>query len=86
MKIENRLSPKIFFTVSCISVSLLIGCSNYEPVPKSKCKAVVKHAKKILADFAPSNADMLKDCNAASDSERGCIMAASKKGHIAQCY
>jgi len=86
MKKHINLSPKIFFTISCLTLSLITGCSSYEPVSKSKCKSVVNHAKKILADFAPSHADMLEDCNSASDSERGCIMAATKKGHIAQCY
>jgi len=68
-----------------VSVLLLHGCTNYDPVAASQCNKVVSHAKKILADFAPSRSEMMADCKKATDNERGCIMAATKKGEIAQC-
>lgn len=68
-----------------IAVLLLQGCDNYEPVAASNCSNVVQHAQKILGDFAPSRANMMKDCKEASDNERGCVMAATKKGQVAQC-
>lgn len=73
----------LFFTV--IIFLLLSACSNYDPVPVEKCGDVVKHAKKVLGNMAPDSASMMSDCKAASDSERGCVMAATKKGAVAQC-
>jgi len=63
----------------------LTSCSNYDPVAASDCDKVVRHTQKVLGDFAPSYADGMKECKAASDSERGCAMAATKKGQIARC-
>ncbi|WP_083699792.1 hypothetical protein [Shewanella sp. UCD-KL12] len=77
----NRMT--LFFTV--MAFVLLTSCSNYDPVPVEKCAEVVKHAKKILGSMAPDNASMMADCKKASDSDRGCVMAATKKGAVAQC-
>jgi len=75
----------ILFT-GLITGSLLIqGCNSYDPVPVSQCKKVVKHAKKVLGKMAPKHSKMIADCKKASDSERGCIMAATKAGAMAQC-
>ncbi|PCI42803.1 MAG: hypothetical protein COB51_12435 [Moraxellaceae bacterium] len=68
-----------------VSISFLQGCSSYDPVAVSECGKVVKHAQKILGSMAPKRSDMMADCKQASDSDRGCIMAASKKGQVAQC-
>jgi len=69
-----------------VGVLLMQGCSNYEPVSVSECNKVVAHATKILASFAPSQSEMMADCKKATDNERGCIMASTKKGQIAQCW
>ena len=70
-----------------LTMTMMIqGCSSYEPVPVAKCKTVVKHAQKVLGSMSPSYKELMTSCKKASDSERGCIMAATKKGHIAQCY
>ncbi|MEE8057631.1 MAG: hypothetical protein V3T17_07340 [Pseudomonadales bacterium] len=79
--------PK-FFTFICglfVGVLFIQGCSDYDPVPASQCTDVVQHAQKVLGDFAPDYAKMMTDCKQASDTERGCVMAATKKGQVAQC-
>ncbi|MEI8611683.1 hypothetical protein P4S70_23585 [Enterovibrio sp. Hal110] len=55
------------------------------PVPESKCGEVVKHAQKVLGAMAPSAGELMSQCKAADDSARGCVMAATKKGALAQC-
>ena len=67
------------------AVLFLPSCTDYEPVAASDCDKVVQHAQQVLGNFAPSYADGMKDCKAASDSERGCVLAATKKGQLAQC-
>ena len=63
----------------------LAACSDYEPVAQSDCGKVVSHAQKILGALAPSAGELMSQCKAASDSERGCVMASTKKGQLAQC-
>ncbi len=85
---KNARNSKVSNTIGAaiIGVSVILSaCSSYDPVPVSDCGKVVKHAKKVLKEFAPSHAEMTKDCKAATDTERGCIMAATKKGQILQC-
>lgn len=67
------------------AVFSLSACSDYEPVAKSECGKVVQHAQKVLGALAPSASELMSQCQAASDSERGCVMAATKKGQLAQC-
>ncbi|NRD74891.1 hypothetical protein HQQ94_17050 [Shewanella sp. VB17] len=76
---------RFFLPLIAISLLSLNGCTNYAPVPAEKCTEVVKHAKKVLGSMAPDGKTMMADCKAASDSERGCVMAATKKGALAQC-
>jgi len=64
---------------------LISACSNYEPVSVAECDKVVAHAAKVLGNFAPKQSVMMADCKKATDNERGCIMASTKKGQIAQC-
>jgi hypothetical protein len=82
MKSQNsiRCTTGLFF-----GVLLMQACSNYEPVSVSECNKVVAHATKVLGSFAPSQSEMMVDCKKATDNERGCIMASTKKGQIAQC-
>ncbi|ABV37841.1 hypothetical protein Ssed_3237 [Shewanella sediminis HAW-EB3] len=80
----RKATPLILLTLATFT-ALLSACSNYDPVPVEKCNEVVKHARKVLGSMAPDSRTMMADCKAASDSERGCVMAASKKGAIAQC-
>lgn len=68
-----------------LTLVVLTGCSQHEPVAASECDKVVKHAKKVLGDMAPSSKELMASCKQASDSERGCVMAATKKGLLAQC-
>jgi len=68
-----------------VGVLLIQGCSSYEPVPVSQCSSVIKHAKKVLGSAAPKSSEMKANCKEATDQERGCIMAATTKGLIAQC-
>ena len=75
----------LILLILAFCVTLLSGCSNYDPVPVEKCNEVVKHAQKVLGSMAPDVKTMMADCKAASDSERGCVLAASKKGALAQC-
>lgn len=82
MKMTRHSYKATLILVFCFLVQ---ACNNYDPVPKSQCTKVVKHAKKILGSFAPKHSQMVKDCKSATDSERGCIMAATKKGQVAQC-
>jgi len=63
----------------------LVSCSKASPVPKSECDAVVSHVKSVLKDKAPSKSEMIKQCEAATDEARGCIMAADKPMKILQC-
>jgi len=66
-------------------ISLIQGCTNYEPVSVEQCKNVVTHAQKVLGKLSPSYKELLESCKAASDDKRGCIMAAKKMGQITQC-
>ena len=82
MKTQKTL---ILFTGLIAGTLLIQGCSSYDPVPVSQCKKVVNHAKKVLGKMAPKHSKMTADCKKASDSERGCIMAVTKAGAMAQC-
>ena len=77
----NRIA--LLFTI--ILFLMLSACTNYDPVPVGKCSEVVKHAKKVLGSMSPDHKSLMADCKAATDSERGCVMAATKKGKLAQC-
>lgn len=68
-----------------IAPLVITACTDYDPVPASDCSNVVQHAQEVLGNFAPSYNDLMTDCKSASDSERGCVMAATKKGQLAQC-
>jgi len=63
----------------------LVSCSKATPVPISECESVVSHVKKVLKSNAPSQSKMLKQCKAATDDARGCVMAADKPMKILQC-
>lgn len=82
MKLRKTISNTVLITATLLATQ---GCSNYDPVPVGKCAEVVQHAQKILGEFAPSRTDMMNDCKKANDNQRGCVMAATKKGQVAQC-
>jgi len=63
----------------------LSACGEEALVPESDCDKVVAHATKVLGKFAPSGDEMLKQCKAASDKVRGCVMAADKPMKLTQC-
>lgn len=64
---------------------LLISCSKHEPVPVNQCDKVVAHAKKVLGSNAPSSGEMNKQCKAATDDARGCVLAADKPMKLLKC-
>ena len=68
-----------------LTLSTIQGCTSYEPVSVKQCASVVKHAQKVLGKMSPPYKELLKSCKAATDTERGCIMAAKKMGQITQC-
>ncbi len=72
------------FTLLLSSIGL-VACSKAPPVPASECKQVVAHAKKVLKENAPSSSKMMKQCKAASDDARGCVMAADKPVKMMKC-
>jgi len=67
------------------SIILLPACTSYEPVSVKKCGSVVKHATKVLGSLAPSRSKLLTRCKKASDTQRGCFMAATTAGQLSQC-
>ncbi|SFD19621.1 hypothetical protein [Pseudoalteromonas denitrificans] len=77
-------------TIKSVSILIpaafvLMACSKADPVPVSECKKVVNHVKKVLGEQAPSSRKMLKQCKAASDEARGCVLAADKPMKILKC-
>ncbi|KGJ96172.1 hypothetical protein [Colwellia psychrerythraea] len=81
----NKSLSIIPYLVLPLVILTLVSCSKAVPVPKSECDTVISHVKSILKDKAPSKSKMLKQCNAATDEARGCIMAADKPMKILQC-
>jgi len=67
------------------SIVVLSACTNYEPVSVKQCSKVVKHASKVLGSLAPSRTKLLSSCKKASDTQRGCFMAATTAGQLSQC-
>jgi len=67
------------------SIILLPACTSYEPVSVKQCGKVVKHATKVLGALAPSRSKLLASCKKASDTQRGCFMAATIAGELSQC-
>lgn len=79
-------ASSVTLALSCsLTILVLSGCSKADPVPVTECKAVVSHAKRVLGDKAPSSSQMLKQCKAASDEARGCVMAADKPMKLLDC-
>ncbi len=67
----------------CLAIGL-VGCGA-DPVPASSCDKVVAHTMSVLKDKSPSKSKLLAQCKAATDEQRGCIMAADKPMKILQC-
>ncbi len=61
------------------------GCSNYDPVAVNECPKVVSHSAALLGKLAPSQTQMMEECKAADDKERGCAMAATKSSELIKC-
>ncbi|OEE66141.1 hypothetical protein A1OO_10125 [Enterovibrio norvegicus FF-33] len=79
----SKLAAKSTF-IALLALGLN-ACSGHDPVPESECGKVVSHAQKVLGAMAPSAGELMGQCKSASDSERGCVLAATKKGQLAQC-
>jgi hypothetical protein len=84
--VNSSIKKSIKLAAISITTVALVACSSYEPVPASECKKVVSHSKKILGSMAPSYKEMMKECEAASDTDRGCAMAAEKPGQLMKCF
>lgn len=82
MKIFNSIILRLGLITSIL---IMQGCTSYDPISVKECKKVVKHAQKVLGKMSPPYKDLLKSCKEATDTERGCIMAAKKMGQITQC-
>ncbi|KPV96332.1 hypothetical protein AN214_01678 [Pseudoalteromonas sp. P1-9] len=79
-------ASSVTLSLTCsFAIVVLSGCSKADPVPVTECKTVVSHAKRVLGDKAPSSSQMLKQCKAASDEARGCVMAADKPMKLLDC-
>jgi len=81
----NKALNIISYLALPLVILTLVSCSKATPVPKSKCDAVVSHVKSILKGNAPSKSKMTKQCQAATDEARGCVMAADKPMKLLQC-
>ncbi len=65
---------------------LLTACSdNYQPLPATQCGEIVKHSTKILGKFAKPKNEMLRQCQNATDVQRGCVMQASIVSDLTKC-
>ncbi|ODA35726.1 hypothetical protein A8L45_02950 [Veronia pacifica] len=73
------------FATTLVFIPVLTACSDHPPIAVDQCGKVIAHAKQVLGSMAPDNATLMSQCQAATDSERGCVMAATKKGQLAQC-
>jgi len=83
--LNNKKTKPVILSLLAIPLFFLISCSKPAPVSINECDKVVSHVKSILKDRAPSNSEMLKQCKAANDEARGCVMAANKPMKILQC-
>jgi len=83
--VSETKASLIRVSIAFITIATITACSKADPVPVSECKKVVSHAKKVLGAQAPSNSKMLKQCKAASDDARGCVLAADKPMKILKC-
>ncbi|WDE13415.1 hypothetical protein [Thalassomonas haliotis] len=77
----NKKTASLLILCPC----LLLGCSKHEPVAVGQCDKVVAHAKKILGNKGPSTTEMNKQCKAATDDARGCVLAADKPMKLLKC-
>lgn len=68
-----------------LSGLLVISGCGAPPVPVSECDKVIKHIRLVLKDKAPSNSEMKKQCQAATDEQRGCVVAADKPMKLLKC-
>jgi len=82
--ITSKINGITYLALPLVIISL-VSCSKATPVPISECESVVSHVKKVLKSNAPSQSKMLKQCKAATDDARGCVMAADKPMKILQC-
>lgn len=67
------------------ALALLAGCQSHDPIPATQCGEVVSHARQLLGDQADPWAKMTRQCQAASDQERGCVLVADSAADILRC-
>ena len=60
-------------TITALLMLTLTACSKYEPVSVDQCSKVVSKARKVMGSSADSKSDMMKQCKAATDQERGWV-------------
>ena len=81
--LQRPLTPVLL--AGSLIVTVLSGCTNYEPVSASKCAEIVRHTADILGKFAKPQATMLKECKTYTDEQRGCAMQATIVADLAKC-
>ena len=81
------MNKAISFPVILTAVAVMAsGCSeDYKPVPATQCGEVVKHSSKILGKFAKPRNEMLRQCQNASDLQRGCVLQATIVADLTKC-
>lgn len=67
------------------TIAFISGCQSHDPIPASQCGEVVSHARRLMGDRADPWAKMTRQCQAASDQERGCVMVADSAADILRC-
>ena len=65
---KNKISMTVLF------LAALGACST--KIPASRCEEVVKHAESVLGDKAKKRTEMMAECKAATDAQRGCVLEA----------
>ncbi|MGI2257882.1 hypothetical protein [Shewanella sp. GXUN23E] len=72
---------------SLVGISVLMSAYGQDKkVPASQCPQVIEHVKFVQGGKSPGQAALMAECKVASDEERGCLMAASTRVQLAQCF
>jgi len=83
--LKKQRFTQVILPLNFALITVLASCSGAKPVPVSECGKVISHVKTVLKDKAPSSSKMMKQCKAATDEARGCVLAANKPMKILQC-
>ena len=81
----TAFNPAKFLSIIALLMLTLTACSKYEPVSVDQCAKVVSNARKVMGSTADSKSEMMKQCKAATDQERGCANVATTKADLMRC-